>query len=294
MIARFNLIIKKLRKHPASFFELSDYLNFESSLQGYDFNISKRTFDRDRNAIRSLFNIDIVWDKYRQVYYLDMDNQPDANERILEAFDLVNALQIADRLSDYIHFESRKAAGTENLYGLLHAIKNRFLIQLEYQKFREEKPELKSVEPYALKEFRNRWYLLGKDVSKQQLRIYALDRLVELHIMNSKFVYPAGFSVKAYFNDCFGIIATEGESPVEVILSFSAFQGKYIKSLPLHHSQQILVDNNKELRIRLHLAVTFDFVMEILSFGPEVKVLAPQSLKNEVRSRLSEALAGYY
>jgi predicted DNA-binding transcriptional regulator YafY len=293
MISRFSLIIKKLRKQPATFSEIADYLNFESGLQGYDFNISKRTFDRDRHDIRSLFNIDIAWDKHRKVYFLDMEDQPEANERILEAFDTFNALNITDRLSDYIHFENRKSMGTENLYGLLHVIKNRMQIKFQYQKFWEDKPTLKSVEPYALKEFRNRWYLVGTDTKINELRIYALDRLTDLAITKSKFVYPSDFSVNAYFENCFGIIAHDGQSPEEVVLSFTPHQGKYIKSLPLHHSQQILIDNKNEFRIRLHLVVTFDFVMEILSYGPEVKVIEPLTLKNEIQRKLQESLSHY-
>ena len=293
MISRFSLILKKLRKHPATFAEISDYLDFESNLQEYDFNISKRTFDRDRIAIRSLFNIDIVWDKSRKVYFLDMDDQPEINERILEAFDTFNALNITDRLSDYIHFENRKSKGTENLYGLLHAIKNRVQVTFQYQKFGEDQPALKSVEPYALKEFRNRWYLPGKDTKKKELRIYALDRLTELTITKARFVYPADLSIKDYFKNCFGIIAHDGQPPEVVVLSFTPHQGKYIKSLPLHHSQKILTDNKTELRIQLQLVVTFDFVMELLSYGPEVKVIEPPSLKTELKNKLQQSLSLY-
>ena len=104
-IERYNLIIKKLRRQPSSFSEISDYLAFESDLQGYDFNVSKRTFQRDLEDIRSIYNIDIQYDFSRKVYYIDFDKLSEINERILEAFDTFNALNIADRLSDYIHFE---------------------------------------------------------------------------------------------------------------------------------------------------------------------------------------------
>ncbi len=222
-----------------------------------------------------------------------MEDQPEANERILEAFDTFNALNITDRLSNYIHFENRKSMGTENLYGLLHAIKNRVLISFLYQKFWENQPALKSVEPYALKEFRNRWYLVGKDSKINELRIYALDRLTNLTIKNSKFIYPSDFSVNTYFANCFGIIAHDGQSPEEVVLSFTPDQGKYIKSLPLHHSQEILVDNDSEFRIKLHLVITFDFVMELLSYGPEVKVIEPLFLKKKIKRKLLESLNQY-
>ncbi len=292
-IARYNLIINKLRRQPSTFKEILDYLEYESGLQGLRFSKSKRTFDRDRNDIRELFNIAIEWDSGRKVYYLDMEGQPEMNARILEAFDTFNALKITDRLSDFIHFESRKSMGTENLYGLLHAIKTRVQVKFQYQKFWEDKPSLKRVEPYALKEFRNRWYLVGSDIKINELRIYALDRLTDLVITNIKFSYPASFSVNEYFKNCFGIISHGRQPAEEVVLSFTPDQGKYIRSLPLHHSQHILVDDEDEFRIRLQLVVTHDFVMEILSYGAEVKVVAPEGLKKEVRRRLKKALGRY-
>ena len=91
-IARYNLIIKKLRKQPADFKQISTYLSLESELQEYNFNISKRTFLRDLDDIRSLYNIDIVYDFSRKVYFIDFEEQPELNERILEAFDTFNAL----------------------------------------------------------------------------------------------------------------------------------------------------------------------------------------------------------
>lgn len=137
-IARYNLIIKKLRKRPATFAEIEEYLALESEIQSYNFNISKRTFQRDRDDIRSLYNIDILFDFSKKVYYIDFDEQPEANERILEAFDTFNALNLTDRLSKHIHFEKRKPQGTEHLYGVLHAIKNQIQIKFVYQKYWED------------------------------------------------------------------------------------------------------------------------------------------------------------
>jgi len=83
-IARYNLIIKKLRKKPATFNEISDYLLFESELQGYNFNVSKRTFQRDIEDISSLYNIDIVYDFREKFINIDFDEQSEVNERIFE------------------------------------------------------------------------------------------------------------------------------------------------------------------------------------------------------------------
>jgi predicted DNA-binding transcriptional regulator YafY len=292
-IARYNLIIKKLRKQPLSFSEISDYLAFESDLQEYNFNVSKRTFQRDIEDIRSVYNIDIQYDFSRKVYYIDFDEQPEVNERILEAFDTFNALNISERLSNFIHFEKRRPQGTEYLYGLLHAIKNKVQISFSYQKFWEDEITHRIAEPYALKEFKNRWYVLANDLKDKKVKSFALDRLSELEITKKKFQLHNDFNVNEHFRYCFGIISPNEHKPQEIILSFDPFQGKYIKTLPLHESQEILTDNDDELIIKLTLFITHDFFMEILSFGDNVKVIKPVSLITDLKKVYENALKLY-
>lgn len=98
-------------------------------------------------------------------------------------FDIFNALNISDRLSNYIHFEKRHPQGTENLYGLLHAIKNKVQITFSYQKFWEDEISQCIAEPYALKEFKNRWYVLANDLKDRKVKSFALDRLSEVEIV---------------------------------------------------------------------------------------------------------------
>jgi len=181
-IIRYSLIIKKLRKYPAKFEEVLDFLALESEIQAYDFNISIRTFQRDLNDIRSIYNIDVKYDKSLKVYSIGNDQQSELNGRMLEAFDTFNALSISDRLSSHIHFEKRKPQGTENLYGLLHAIKNNVQIEFVYHKYYGEELKQRKVEPYALKEFKNRWYLLANDLKDAHIKSFALDRLTDLEI----------------------------------------------------------------------------------------------------------------
>ena len=292
-IARYNLIIKKLRKQPADFEQISTYLSFESELQEYNFNVSKRTFQRDLDDIRSLYNIDIVYDFSRKVYFIDLEEQPELNERILEAFDTFNALNITDRLSNYIHFEKRRPQGTENLYGLLHAIKNKVQISFSYKKFWEDEMSQRTAEPYALKEFKNRWYVLANDLKDNKVKSFALDRLTELEITRKKFQLPIDFDVNEHYKYCFGIISPNEHQPQEVILSFDPFQGKYIKTLPLHESQVILKDHEEELLIKLTLFLTHDFLMEILSYGDNVKVIQPESLIEDLKTSYENALKLY-
>jgi len=292
-ISRQRLIINKLRKHPATFNDIADYLARESEIQSYNFTVSTRTFQRDLEDIRSIYNIDIQYDFSRKVYFIDDDGQPEINERIIEAFDLFNALNISDQLSSHIHFEKRKPAGTENLYGLLHAIKNRLQIRFSYQKFWEDEITQRTVEPYALKEFKYRWYVLSKDQKDNNIKSFALDRLANLEITNQHFVFPQDFNIEENYRYCFGIISPGDQEPQEIILSFETVQGKYIKSLPIHESQQILIDNEHELRVKLILFITYDLVKELLSYGEYIKVLQPESLAKELKMIHKNALYNY-
>ncbi len=292
-IARYNLIIKKLRRNAASLAEISDYLSLESELQGYNYVVSQRTFHRDLEDIRSLYNIDIQYDFSKKVYFIDFDEQPDINKRILEAFDTFSALNLTDRLSNHIHFEKRKPQGTENLYGLLHAIKNRIQIQFTYKKFWEDEISNRTVEPYALKEFKNRWYVLANDRNDNHIKSFALDRISELEFTKRKFQVPDNFDINEHYKYCFGIISPNSDKPKDVVLSFCPNQGKYIKSLPLHESQEILVDNSTELKIRLKIFTTLDFIMEILSHGDNVKVIEPRSLIDEIKDVYQRASSNY-
>jgi len=292
-IYRYNLIIKKLRNQPATFNEIDDYLTLESELQSYKFNVSKRTFLRDLEDIRSIYNIDIQYDFSRKVYSINKDQQLEVNERILEAFDTFNALNISDRLSDYIHFEKRRPQGTENLYGLLHAIKNKVQISFTHHNYWDDIMTTRTVEPYALKEFKNRWYVLANDLKDNHMKSFALDRITALEITSKPFKSPVIFNINEHYRYCFGIISPNEDKPNNIILSFEPHQGNYIKSLPLHETQVVLKDNDDELQIGLTLFITHDFIMELLSYGENVKVIKPASLIKKLKSAYQNALNQY-
>jgi len=283
---RTSLILQRLQKSPATLKEINLYLERNSNQYGEEFSISKRTIGRDLDKIRSMHQIDIVFDYSRKVYFIDNEGQPEVNKRMMESINMLNAMHLADGMDDLILFESRQSAGTENLYGLLHAIKNRLQISFTYQKYFEKEKTHRIVEPYGLREYRSRWYLVVKEAKKgeeEYIKNFGLDRITNLEITKKHFDLPKDFNLTDYFKFAFGNIVPWEDAPSDVVLSFAPYQGKFIKSTPLHTTQQILADNEKELKIQLKVYLTHEFIAELLSFGKNVKIVQPEELAVRVR-----------
>ncbi len=292
-LARHRIIIQKLRNKPCSFDDILGKLESESDLLDMNFEISKRTFQRDLKEIETLYGIEIKFDRSRKVYFINEDSQDEYSERMFEAMDIFQVLNLNQSLSDFIQFDTRKPLGTEHLSGILHAIQNRLQVQFRYQKFYETDPEVRTLEPYLLKEFRKRWYVFGFDLEKKEFRTFGLDRLYALNITSIKFQFPQKINPKDYFKDSFGIIGPSEGKIEEITLLFSNNQGNYVRTMPLHHSQQILKDENGEMLVQLKLFPTHDFISEILSSGESVKVIKPKSLAIEIKNKISKMLNSY-
>lgn len=285
-LARHSIIIKTLRKRPHSFEEILEKLEDESSMQDMRFEISKRTFQRDLKEIETLYKIFISYDRGQRAYKIAEDHQDEYSERLFEALDIFQILNLNQSFSKFIQFDTRKPMGTEFLNGFLHAIQNRFQVKFRYQKFYETDPEIRCVEPYLLKEYRKRWYVFAYDLDKKEFRTFGLDRLYALEITTIKFQQAQKIDPSEYFENSFGIIGPGDQKAERIKLVFTQNQGNYVRTMPLHKSQNITFDQNGEMHVELSLIPTYDFLMEILFHGEFVKVLEPQSLKEAIQAKL--------
>lgn len=274
------------------FKELQDYLKLQMEFSEEDLFCSQRTFQRDIKKIDTLFGIVIQFNPGTKKYEIVEDENGEHNERLMEAYDIYNALNVSDSLSRHVIVERRKSLGTENLHGLLHAIKNNFSVSFTYEKFSDGNLAQRKVNPVAVKEARNRWYLLAEDQKDGVVKSFGLDRISELEISSRKFIAPE-YNPEKEYRHSFGVINGVAIPPEKIVLSFTPQEGKYIHSLPLHHSQKQVLKNEEEWRYEYFLRPTHDFIMEVLSYGAEVKVLETRSFKNAVLKQLQEAVARY-
>lgn len=293
-IKRHLLILGKLRKNPCDFKELQGFLKSQSLDDEENYEISKRTFERDVKEISSIFNVEIEYNRKEKVYEIIHDADDNKTIRLIESFQMYNALSMSESIANHLILEKRKSLGLENLYGLLHAIQNRVSVNYQYENFWgfDNKKNKRIVYPLALKEARYHWYLIAVDTIDGTVKSFGLDRISYLEISATRFEYPTKFDVEEKFKHAFGIISGE-ESPEKIKLWFTRGQGNYIKSLPLHVSQKIISENDTELILELFVCPSHDFVMELLSMGAAVKVLEPLSLQQKIKTKLLDAAKLY-
>jgi len=291
-LKRYNKIISLLRMRDMSYQELQDEIAMDPDAFEYNMLTSQRTLQRDIQGIASVFEIEITSDKSRNKYYIKEDIKDIQTSRIRENYELVNAIRMAKGFVNTLIFENRRHLGTEHMAGLIYAIQNNLIAEFHYLKFWDDSHSNRKVKPISLKEARNRWYLVAMDEKDGNIKNFSLDRIQELNITQINFK-PVSYNAHKAFEDSFGIINGTNEKATEVILSFTPQQGRYIKSLPLHHSQNLIQENNKEIRFSYFIKPTYDFRMELLSYGDQVKIIQPECLKKTIIENLQDALDRY-
>lgn len=290
-LIRYILIIQKLsgktKYVPAD--ELISYLTLQMELRGYEVGLSPRTLQRDIADIESMFEIEIK-NRRGMGYYINekVDNADIRYEELIFNFDLLTSLNNSAETSGFIIPEHHRPKGTESIPAIIHAIKMRNVISFDYKLIRKNNRMIrKTVYPYFLKESLGLWYLVAVDDSDNQ-RNFAVDRIDNLTILPDKFTRDASIDPNSLFQHSYGIWDDETIPLEEIELSYSALDGYFLKATPLHSSQEVLIDNDEEFRIRLNLRITNDFVMALLARSNSLTVIKPESLKlrlNEIYRR---------
>lgn len=293
-LKRHRFIIHQLSKRPSSFEDIQNFLRLQETLSEDTLTCSIRTFQRDIKEINRNYKIEITCDKSQNLYYIAEDGREAQSERLMETFDLFNAIKMGNSFGNHLIFENRKALGTEHMHGLLHAIRNRLEVHFTYKKYYDSSVTQRSARPVAIKESRNRWYLLAQDTRDEKIKNFSLDRISSLEVGLKKFREIKDYDPVEEFRDIFGIINGTGEKPQKIVLSFMPQQGRYINSLPLHASQQETLKDENEHRFEYYLVPTHDFKMEILSHGSQVRVLEPESLRKDIIAQLQKNLEAYH
>ncbi len=294
--------------------------------EGIRTGVSRRTVQADIQLMRSDklgYNAPIVVRERKYYSYEDPDfsihktpikgADVDKMKEIIGVLKQLNGFSYFDDMSEMItKLESQLKSSTEQGPDLVQFEKNRLLkgiellgplyqaaaaqqsLLLEYKSFKAREASQKIVYPYLLKEYRNRWFLICRSKKGKHLDTLALDRMVSVQTLPEEpFQAYQGVGFERYYSDALGVTKNERERARRVILRLSEQVAPYVLTKPIHDSQQVLKADATETIIRLDLVLNFELEREILGFGEDMEVLAPQSLRDRIARRVRKMQVHY-
>ena len=284
--------------------EISDLWRQQEESDGQE--LSRTTFNRHRDSILDIFGVIIECDRkdgYR--YYIE-------NEEVLKENSIQNwmfsTLSVGNMLDGNTGLQNRILlesipSGDDKLRQIIDAMRENRRIKIQYHKYTSSESKSYILEPYCLKLYNRRWYMLVRKVDAPaaneddektgDLFIFSLDRIETIEMLQTKYTIDKNFDAEAYFNDCFGIMVVGNLKTERIVLRAYGLEPYYLRDLPIHHSQKEIKKTEEYTDYELKLRPAEDFIEHLLSLSTWVKVMEPTWLVKEVQQRLKDALSRY-
>ena len=308
LFGRYVWLIDLLRQYTRlSYKEINEKWKRSGLSYGDDDNLPIRTFHNHRAAIRDIFNIDIEIDPNVSGYKYHIENtdklQGDAfRSWLIDSFATLNQLQADRSLEGRVQFEDIPSGG-KWLTLFMQAMRENKVVQITHQGFGKGNANTFDIAPYNLKVVQRRWYVIGNnpyyvDYNKRhkkhipEVRVYGLDRIQSAVMTDKTFVMPHDFDINKFYEGCCGSIPSDED--IEHVVIRAYYQSPdYLRTLPLHESQQELESDEESTLFSYDVKLTYDFLQLIMQQGDQVEVLEPESLRTEMRN-LAKTLTSYY
>lgn len=282
VLQKYLWLLRTIQSGPITRREIDDRWSRASINLDHDTCIPESSFHHQRKEVEILFGVTIACNRDGGYYIEDSNREmADLQQWMLSSLAIGNTLQECESLRGRILLE-KIPGGTQYLSAIIDAMENNFRLIVLYGSFTKDPREI-IFSPYALKVFKQRWYMVGESSAHPgETRVYALDRIMQLSATNSRFTLPKGFNAEKHFANYFGV-TVDDKIPVQDIRIRVARAGvPYLRTLPLHKSQKEVETTADYSVFQFRLAPTYEFRQEILSRLEEVEVLSPQSLRDEI------------
>lgn len=253
--------------------------------------LHRATFNRWREAIFDQFGIIIDCQTVGgYLYYIA--NPEDIDEDRLKKW-MLDSFAVGNIIGENLSLKGRILvdaipSGRDHLTALLEAMKENRVVNITYHPFKKSCGAAFPIEPYCVKLFENRWYVLGYNAFHDDVRLYGLDRIESVEVTDKEFKLPKDFSADDYFSTAYGVVVGYNIKPERIVIRANENHKHYLKSLPLHHSQKLIEDCGEYADFEFYLSPTYDFVMKLLQYGSMIEVIEPQSLRDTMKSWISE------
>lgn len=291
IINKYVWLIDTIMRHKAITRKEINELWIKNTDLSYGNPLPRRTFHNYCREIESTFDVSIVCNPSTYEYSLESADGDESSicSWLLDSLAVNGSLSNSKEIASRIMLEEVPSARSF-LPIVMSGLKENRRIKFTYQAFDRSGGSTVTLDPYFVRIFRQRWYVIGYEKSKKDIRTYSLDRVVDLQLLTDTFLFP-DIEANNYFKDCFGIFQDKS-NPQDIKLKVSYDQAKYFRVLPLHHSQQEEIHDKYSI-FSYRMLPTYDFVQEILSHGKNIEVLSPPSLRAKVLTELKEALENY-
>ena len=257
--------------------------------------MARTTFYRHKNAIEDIFGIYIDCDKKNGNKYF-IGNEQVLGEDSIQNW-MLSTLSVSSLLTESMSLNERilldnVPSGGEKLNMVIKAMKESKKISITYRRYGGHATRTFDLEPYCVKLFCQRWYMLGR-FADRGLATFSLDRMLEVKISNEKFKFDEDFDAANYFSDCFGVMSDENAMPERVLIRAYRYEPYYLRDLPLHHSQREVQSTDEYCDFELKLKLTSDFKAKLLSRGEWIEILEPKALADEIIEWHQKAIDRY-
>ena len=282
-----------LQQRRLTFEEISN--RWKDSCLGDGKPLALRTFHVHREAIAELFGMEVKCDTSTYEYYLaspDELRSDHTRQWLLNSFTISNMIEAGRNMKDRILFEDIPH-GTEYIQTVIEAMQRNKELHINYQPFDGQRASY-HFQPYAMKIYNQRWYILGYLKELDGIRNIALDRTLDMELTDDDFTVPDNFDAEEYYAHTVGIFVNEKLKPQKVVLRVYDKQVEYIRSLPLHSSQkEIKTIPGEYCDFEYWLCLTPELTTKILAMGDKVEVIVPDTLREEIIVRLSKSISRY-
>ena len=255
--------------------------------------LARSTFNRHKDAIEDIFGIYI--DCNRQNGYKYYIGNPEVLQGesvqnwVLSTLTVNNIIGEAMSLQDRILLQPALVEG-DYLKMAIEAMKKNVKLAVDYRKYGDEEPRHLTFEPYCIKLFKQRWYILGhfhRDATADRpmidyFGVFSFDRILSMSLTNEKFKMPRSFNAQAYFDECYGVLVNDDTQVQRIVIRAFGDERYYMKDLPIHKSQREINQGEDYTDFELIMRPTIDLSGHLLSRSNLIKVLEPQWLADEI------------
>lgn len=254
---------------------------------------SRRSFCNHREAIEEVFGIRIECDRSTNCYYIpNGDSLTDSDSVaawMINSFTINNLLSLSkEHLSGRVSIESIPS-GQRWLTTIMGAMESNNEIELSYRKYTSEESEILHVYPYGVKEHEKRWYLVGWCKERKAMRVYGLDRIMSMELLQAQFQMPKDFDLDYLFSGSFGIFLPGDKKTVKVVYKAGERESRYLRDLPLHSSQKETSPGMFEIRV----VPDDNLIIELCHHGSRIEVIEPQEIRDRVAQEHRKAWEQY-